>query len=108
LCAICPAFEAVWAEEGAPPEDGLVEGVHYKWSHHSIMSDFLEFFAKNHAAFTGKQLQAVGKWINDAVLAGGDLENAISTCFLEHATQVRINRILQPYLSPEAKRRRRP
>lgn len=108
LCAIFPAFEAAWAEEGAPPEDGLVDGVYYEWSHHAILSDFLEFFAKNHASFSEQQLRAVGEWINDAVFDGGDLENAVSTCFLEHTRGVRINRTLQPYLSPEAKRRQRP
>jgi hypothetical protein len=36
----------------APPEDGLVEGVYYEWTHHQVMSEFLAFFSKQHASFS--------------------------------------------------------
>jgi hypothetical protein len=68
LCAIFPAFEASWAEEKAPAEDGLVEGVYYEWSHHAVLRHFLEYFAMNHGSFTAKQLRAFGAWVNRASL----------------------------------------
>lgn len=41
--------------------------------------------------------------VNHMVDAGGDKENAVSTCLLEHATQLGIKKIIKPYLSSEAK-----
>jgi hypothetical protein len=42
--------------------------------------------------------------INAMVEAGGERENAISTCLLEHASQVKLRAIIRPYLSEAAKR----
>jgi hypothetical protein len=36
--------------------------------------------------------------------AGGETENAISTCLLEHASQVKVLEIISPHLSAAAKR----
>jgi hypothetical protein len=108
LCAIFPAFEASWAEEKAPPEDGLVEGVYYEWSHHAVLRKFLEYFAMNHGSFSAKQLRVFGAWVNRAVSVNDDLENAVSTCFLEHARQVGIDRVLGPYLLSRAKDKSHP
>ena len=36
--------------------------------------------------------------------AGGEKENAISTCLLEHASQLRLRKILRPYLGAAARR----
>lgn len=41
--------------------------------------------------------------VNAMVSAGGDQENAISTCLLEHASQVKVAKIIRPYLSIAAK-----
>ena len=41
--------------------------------------------------------------INAMVAAGSEKENAISTCLLEHASQVKVRNIIHPYLSPAAK-----
>ena len=60
-------------------------------------------FSKNHSSFTERQLRRFGDWISEAVSVDSDLENAVSTCFLEHMRQVKINRVLAPYLSPVAK-----
>jgi hypothetical protein len=37
------------------------------------------------------------------VAAGGEKENAISTCLLEHASQVKVRNIIRPHLSAAAK-----
>ncbi len=84
LCGIFPDFEALWAEEAAPPEDGLVDGVYYEWTHHAVMRSFLAYFSYHQEQFTHKQLRDIGKWIDRAVSEDDDLENAVSTCFLEH------------------------
>jgi hypothetical protein len=107
LCDIFPSFQATWTDEGAPPVDTLVDGVFYEWTHHAVMRAFLEFFAKNHDAFSETQFRAVGDWINRAVSGEDDLESAVSTCFLEHVRQVGVNRVLWPYLSSAAKRKSR-
>ncbi|MGH7725596.1 MAG: hypothetical protein ACREOU_09225 [Candidatus Eiseniibacteriota bacterium] len=103
LCEGFPSFADWWAKEEAPSEDGLVDGVYYEWTHHRVVAEFLTYFSANPAQFTPKQLKWLGDWINDAVSAGGDLESAVSTCFLEHMRQVGINRVLAPYLSRQAK-----
>jgi hypothetical protein len=105
LCAIFPEFRQSWGEEEAPPEDGLVDGVYYEWTHHAVLRCFLDYFSAGHEGFEKKQLERFCAWVNAAVAVGGEMENAVSTCFLEHARQVKINRVLAPYLSREAKSR---
>ena len=75
----------------------------YQWTHHRVMQEFLMYFSKNHSSFTERQLRRFGDWVSKAVSVDSDLENAVSTCFLEHMRQVKINRMLAPYLSPVAK-----
>lgn len=105
LYAIFPPFEGWWSKEQAPPEDGVVDGVYYEWTHHSVMRQFLEYFSHHRDEFTEKQLQQFGAWVRDAISNPGSVENAVSTCFLEHMRQVRINRMLAPYLSEQTSRR---
>ena len=100
-----PPFAEEWALEGMPPEDGLVDSVYYEWKHHHVLQVFLDYFSSNAAQFSSTQVKKLGDWLNEAVAAGGDLENAVSTCFLEHMHQVRIDGLLSPHLSNEARRR---
>lgn len=101
LCELFPGFENWWNEEET--EDALVDGVHRDLTHHHLMMEFLDFFAKHHRSFTEKQLRSFGAWVSSAVSVGDDLENAVSTCFLEHSRQAGIDRVLAPYLSRQAK-----
>jgi hypothetical protein len=41
--------------------------------------------------------------VNAMVAAGAEKENAISTCLLEHASQVKVRNIIRPHLSAAAK-----
>ena len=94
LISLDPAFEAeLEIEDPAELTD------------HRVMMIFAQYFGANHGSFSDKQLQRLGEWINTAVITGGKLENAIATCFLEHAKQLKVNRTLAPYLSEMAKRR---
>jgi len=105
LCALLPSFSESWARENVPAQDGWVDGVHYEWSHHHVMRIFLEHFAEHHAELSEKQLKRIGSWLTQAVSSDSALENAVSTCFLEHMRDVGIERILKPHLSPEARRK---
>ena len=42
--------------------------------------------------------------VNAMAAAGGETENAISTCLLEHASQVEVRKIISPHLGAVAKR----
>ena len=81
-----------------------MDGVYYEWTHHAVLRQFLLYFSTNHKSFTQQQLQRFGGWVDDAIAANDNLENALSTCFLEHTRQVKIDRVLAPYLSANAKR----
>jgi hypothetical protein len=41
--------------------------------------------------------------VNAMFAAGAEKENAISTCLLEHASQVKVRNIIRPHLSAAAK-----
>jgi hypothetical protein len=70
---------------------------------HSVMIIFAQYFGANARSFSEKQLRRLGEWLNKAVSVPGALENAVSTCFLEHTRQLKVNRLLAPYLSKLAK-----
>jgi hypothetical protein len=101
LCGIYPDFQAEWEFGGENPyiqEDG-------SFSLHAVYMTFLPFFAEQARSSSEAQLSAVAALINAAVEAGGKSENAVATCFLEHAGQLRVREILSPLLSAAAKAR---
>ena len=52
---------------------------------------------------TQKQIKEFCSILNSGIQNGGEFEDAISTCFLEHASQINIRNIIKPHLSKEAK-----
>jgi hypothetical protein len=72
-------------------------------SFHSVARDLAHFFPQQCSSLTDKQLRAFADWINGMVAASGYLENAISTCFLEHSAQLGVYILLSPHLSSLAK-----
>src|SRR5215475_9626456 len=50
---------------------------------------------------TVKQFAAL---VNSMASNGGDQENAVSTCLLEHASQIGIRKMIRTHLSNEARR----
>ena len=70
---------------------------------HSVMSLFAQYFGSNGGRYSERQLRSLGEWLSSAVTVPGPLENAVSTCFLEHMRQLKVNRLLAPYLSRLAK-----
>ena len=103
LCTIAPGFKSWWDEEEA--EDRMVDGVHSDLTHHRLMIEFLDFFAKQHASFTAQQLRSLGTWVNQAVVVQDELGTAVATSFLQHSREVHVNKVLAPYLSAQAKGR---
>jgi hypothetical protein len=72
---------------------------------HRVMADFCTYFASNNNSFAEKQIKEFAQLVNAAVDAGGDLENAFGTCFLEHLGQIKARTPLSWFLSKAAKER---
>ena len=71
---------------------------------HRIWSDFAPVANKLLSQAKEKDLIKFVKLINFEVTAGLDRKNAVSTCFLEHASQVSARILIKPFLSKEAKK----
>jgi hypothetical protein len=65
---------------------------------HSVMFPFTQFFGGRHTTFTDKQLSTLGTLLNESVAVEDDLENAVSTCFLEHLHQIRGYKVLARHI----------
>jgi hypothetical protein len=95
LGAMFPDFSAEWEQDERPT------------SFHGVLIRFTPFFGSVARTSPPHALRRLGNLINAAVAAGGPLENAMSTCLLEHLHQVGAWKMLQPYLSDPTKRRTR-
>lgn len=72
---------------------------------HFVMLNFTPYFSRNRRSFSEKQLKAFAVFINEAVVVEDSLENAVSTCFLEHLQQTQSYKTLAPFLSSNAKKK---
>jgi hypothetical protein len=91
-----PAFDV------SPPdefEDAL--------SLHRVMREFLGWFAADARSCEPAVLAQLGRFLDEMVAIDDALENAVVTCFLEHLRQVRVNRVLAPYLAQATKQKMR-
>lgn len=93
LFKVFPSFTNEWEED---EED---------FTHHAVIIRFTEYFGKGEEPFSEKQISKLAEFINDSVVNDDELENAISTCFLEHLRQIRADRRLLHYLSKLAKKK---
>jgi hypothetical protein len=71
------------------------------------MLPFTAYFGANHSTFSDRQLRLLAPLLDAAVAVDDELENAVSTCFLEHLHQIRCYRVLARHLSAPARRRSR-
>lgn len=97
LVRIFPPFSEHWDEGESLGYDG----------DHTLHTVFLTFAAKSHELLHNaepKQLEEFCTIVNSFVERGGNFENAVSTCFLEHASQLGVRKIIKPLLSAEARR----
>lgn len=72
------------------------------FTYHRLMLDFLVYWGAIARTATDSQIIELARIINESVNIGGDIENAIDTCFLEHLSQVRGLKPIERYLSPAA------
>jgi hypothetical protein len=96
LAALDPTFAAEW-ESNEHTDDDLTL--------HHIVRVLACHLGARHSSLSEKQLRKLAEWLNASVAAGGERENAVSTCLLEHLHQLKLSRVLGPYLSPIAKER---
>lgn len=73
----------------------------HEQSVHSIYMSLLPF--AHSAPLVGKQLKRLAVLLNDSVSAGGVIENAVSTCFLEHLGPSPLRKALWSLLLPATK-----
>ena len=102
LASIFPSFHE-YVLEDALDDDAFIG----KLTLHRVIFLFTEFFPSACSASSELQLIKFASWINEAVKGKDDLENAISTCFLEHTRQIGVAKLLSPHLSKLAKQKSR-
>lgn len=75
---------------------------------HTVMMDFAYWIGISLPTATQKQVEDLGGWLDSAVESGGNLENAVSTCLLEHAFRLNIEKRLRPHINAATKRAMHP
>jgi hypothetical protein len=97
LVGLFPGFADIWDDgESYGYENG-------EYSYHCVLQIFAPVSNALLSQATDKQIREFCSLIDYMVEEGGILENAISTCFLEHASQVDAYKFIKPLLSPRAK-----
>lgn len=94
LAAVFPEFSAYWESDRSDDDSPSI-------TLHSVYLSFLPFLGG--CSPTSLQWQQLANILSREVAAGGERENAVDTCMLEHLHQVKLNRVLRPLLSPAAK-----
>ena len=100
LARLFPSF----AEEAEDPTEWPPEAGEFTF--HTVMFNFTPFFGKEIERFSSKQLAEFGKFLHAVSLTTGSLENAVSTCFLEHTRQIKVNKRLQPWITAARSKKR--
>jgi len=98
LIVLFPSFE-----EEMKKDDEIDYGYEETLTYHHIWITFAPMAHEYLIESTNKIQKAFCDIINNMVSEGGVKENAVSTCLLEHATQINIKKMIKPYLSSEAK-----
>ncbi|MDR2016956.1 MAG: hypothetical protein LBP90_05070 [Burkholderiales bacterium] len=93
LVTIFPTFSG--SLEGLESSDTYRDGA----SFHALMTEFTCFFGKGASSFSGRQLAQLSEFLVLASKQSGPLENAIDTCFLEHIRQIKVDKLLAPWLA---------
>lgn len=96
LMDIFPDLRQLWAQPGELEAEDTQ-------SFHSVWMVFAPHSYKLLHEATPNEIKRFSSLIDYMVSRGGDLENAVSTCFLEHASQLSVRKLLKPHLSRESK-----
>jgi hypothetical protein len=94
LVQIFPQFLPHWEEDNEDEEFRT-------YSLHSVYMSLLPIVSNFNP--TPRQWRLFADHLSAAVAAGGDRENAVDTCVLEHVHQVGLSSVLRPLLSAEAR-----
>jgi hypothetical protein len=73
-------------------------------NYHQVIQRLAPVVATYLQASTEHTVKKFCELVNSMADAGGERENAISTCLLEHASQMQVRKIIRPYLGAAAKR----
>ncbi|BCG65201.1 MAG: hypothetical protein methR_P3026 [Methyloprofundus sp.] len=90
-------------EKELEEEDGFDYGYKPEITYHHV---WMAFTIIANECLTGSDIKTLKKFcyiVNYMVGEGGDKENSVSTCLLEHASQIGIIKIIKPYLVSGAK-----
>ena len=99
LYAIFPDFQEEWdIEDNEFIDDG-------RFTYHGLMLAFHDYITVRIPELSQRQVQTFAELLNTAVAQDDDLENAISTVFLEHMHQLGISKLFGTYLTAQAKRK---
>jgi len=99
LISLFPELEAEYVED-EPEEFVYIPPLTF----HRVWMTFCDMAPGCLLNVDKKTLIKLCEIINLMVGSAGNKENAVSTCFLEHASQVGVKKIIKPYLSQEAKK----
>src|SRR5436309_314866 len=93
LIRIFPDFAQEWDEgQGYGYTDG-------DYNFHTVFLTLGEVISELLEKATVDQKREFCSLVNQLVAKGGDFENAVSTCFLEHASSLGAREDIEPYLS---------
>lgn len=102
IVAIYPDFDAWWADDRTDELPAPAYMPTRQPSPHAVYRSLFTFVGR-HAA-SEAQIAGLAALLNDAVAAGGDAENAASTCFLEHLGRSSLHKALWRQLLPATRR----
>jgi hypothetical protein len=99
LFAIFPDLRDEWeVPDDAFKGDGRI-------GYHGVMAEFSDYFTGRAAALSELQLRVPAGICNQAVEVDDELEIAVSTVFLEDMQQMKVAKLLGPFLSARARRK---
>ena len=96
LIDLFPGFRDEW-------DEGEGYGGIGQYNFHTVFMELAPFCSGYLAEASPRTVEAFCTLINNFVASGGDMENAVSTCLLEHSSQVGIAKTIRPHLSQAAK-----
>src|SRR5437879_3435015 len=98
-----PGSLAAMLIELFPPFAAELEGVEIT-GHHQIITRLTPLITGYLQDASKRTTEKFCEVVSAMVSAGGEKENAISTCLLEHASQVSLRKIILLYLTAAAKK----
>ena len=96
LVSIFPAF-------GQELDEGEAFGYDGDYTYHTVFLALGPQSFKLLSEASDEQIRKLCSLLNYLFSNGGVFENAVTTCFLEHASQLSVRNIIKPHLSKGAK-----